>query len=274
MPIDSARPLIVQKLRNATPALPFQLIRGTSNIKAVLRQSWSSPACFVWRYERKATPESLDMSVTRQSVQMLYAVLTVVALEKDDGSVEDQAEQLSDLVMRQLLGWRPYGDAPLLDAGGRALTELERNRLLWLDSYALDQCVTADTDLVQGTPQESNVDTVAYVWAVVPVAISGDRVVVVTVLGAVYADPAHEEDGELSPGITLNAAAAGDSVRIQTAGNRYSTSYTWPPGTALYLGTNGTLTPTPADTGWLWKLATVLTDNTIYFEPDTPVWRE
>lgn len=267
--MDSARSLIVQKLLNADPALGLQTIRGTSNVQAVLRSGWQAPGCFVWMSRRRSPKES-GCSVKHLSVE--YSVLFALKLEKDDGSVEDSAERFSNRSIQVLDDWRPFGQGKLAYRDGDALVDLKRNLLFWADTYTLQQYVRRDGEPVAGVPA-LRADTNETLWMLATVPLSGQRVVVYSELGAQYADPTNRAHALQSPGLSLMAAAAGESVRIQTAGNVANNSFAWPVGTALFLGPNGTLTDTAPSTGLLWRLASVVKPRVIYFEPDSPVWR-
>ena len=136
--MTSLRPQIVQRIIDAD--LGFSTVRGTSNLQAILRSSWSAPACFVWRNRALAAPESMHMGHAMQQVRTHYAVVIALKTEKDDGTVEDLAENLSDGVMSALLGWQPALDGnEFLYAGGDGLTDLERNLLLWRDMYVINE---------------------------------------------------------------------------------------------------------------------------------------
>ena len=268
--MESARPLLVQRIINAGAGLPLETVRGTANIQAVLRQGWSSPACFVWR-SSVLTAEIGSCSL--QPITAEYSVMLALKTEKDDGSVEDQAESLSKKLMRIIQGWKPFQKTGFEYVSGDALTALERNLLLWRDTYRLKQFVTPVPD---GSSQAEIIslltDDDVYIWYVATEQLAAHRVVIYSATGASYADPSIQEHGFQSPGITLNAADQGDSVRIQTSGNVQGSGFTWPIGTALYLAENGALTDVPPTAGLSWQLASMIKANTIYFEPDQPIW--
>ena len=262
--------MLVQRIINAGAGLPLETVRGTANIQAVLRQGWSSPACFVWR-SSVLTAEIGSCSL--QPITAEYSVMLALKTEKDDGSVEDQAESLSKKLMRIIQGWKPFQKTGFEYVSGDALTALERNLLLWRDTYRLKQFVTKVPD---GSSQAEIIsllkDDDVYIWYVATEQLASHSIVIYSANGAMYADPSIQNHGLQSPGVTLNTASQGDSVRIQTSGNIKSPVFVWPIGTALYLGGKGTLTDVPPISGMSWRLASVIKANTIYFEPDQPVW--
>lgn len=133
--MDSARPLIVQRIKDLVPG--FASVLGTANVQAVLRQGWAAPACFVFR----ATVHPYESSKAACLVNYIttYTVLIVTKLEKDTGETEDLSEKLSGDVMKVLHGWRPFGMSLMEYEGGEVMTDLERNLLFWKDAYILQQ---------------------------------------------------------------------------------------------------------------------------------------
>ncbi len=141
--MQSARPLIVERILQAD--LGFKKVLGVSNAAAILQQSFSPPSCFVWRSATRANPETMDAGAVLQAVRVDYGLIIVLKQEKDQGETEDQAELLSDQIMGLLLGWMPFSgeQQPMLYSGGAAIPDLERNLLLWRDTYSLTQYITA-----------------------------------------------------------------------------------------------------------------------------------
>jgi hypothetical protein len=138
--MDSARPLIVQRIKDLVPG--FASVLGTANVQAVLRQGWAAPACFVFR----ATVDSdKSNSACLVSYKATYTILIVTKLEKDNGETEDLSENLSEDVMKALHGWRPFGKSQIEYEGGDVMTDLERNLLFWKDTYSLQQITRVPT---------------------------------------------------------------------------------------------------------------------------------
>lgn len=77
-------------------------------------------------------------------------------------------------------------------------------------------------------------------------AISGHRLVIVDVAGAVtYADAATLEHLHRVVGMTTGAASAGAQVTVQRYGECTEPSWSWTPDVPVYLGAAGALTQTP-----------------------------
>jgi hypothetical protein len=131
--MPSARPAIVSRIKANMPE--FKTVIGTANVKSVLRQGWSAPACFVFRSgrERESAPGCV------KQFQVSYTVLLVMKIDKDDGTQDETAEALSDAVAALLDNWAPVDANALVYQGGEAMTDLERNLLFWKDTYNLTQ---------------------------------------------------------------------------------------------------------------------------------------
>lgn len=85
--------------------------------------------------------------------------------------------------------------------------------------------------------------------------INGHRIVRIVKSGAVdsveHADASTLLDSHVVLGLSLNAAADGDPVSVQTAGVVEEPSWNWTPGAILYCGADGALTQT-YDPAWAW----------------------
>lgn len=85
--------------------------------------------------------------------------------------------------------------------------------------------------------------TAAYTAAL---SLGGHRVVTPNPAGnAVYADNTIINTANAVLGLTVGAAAAGDTVAVQHGGEITEPSWTWTPNNPIYLGINGLLTQTP-----------------------------
>jgi hypothetical protein len=117
----------------------FADVRGTVNITAVLRQGFRTPACFVYRLNtrREDSAECIKQFTTR------YGVLIVCRIDRDDASVDDSAERLSEAVSAALdcADWMPDTRARMRHTGGNADPDLERNLLFWADYLEVKEFV-------------------------------------------------------------------------------------------------------------------------------------
>lgn len=76
--------------------------------------------------------------------------------------------------------------------------------------------------------------------------ISGHRAVMLNAAGElVYASAGVLANADRVLGVTLNAAAAGDVVKVQRSGEVTEPSWSWSPDSPIYLGLDGVLTQTP-----------------------------
>lgn len=107
---------------------------------------------------------------------------------------------------------------------------------------------TINISWVQGLPGPAGIGTVIY--ATGDQAIGGHRVVKATATGVDYADSSNSSDQGKVVGITASAFAAGDLVKVYTAGEIIESTWTWTPG-PVYLGTNGLLTQTVPTSGFV-----------------------
>ena len=133
--MPSARSAIVQRIKDNAATLPFDTVRGTSNMSAILRQGWASPACFVYRDSDIRDDNFRHLEMTKST----YMVVIAVETEEDDGSVEDFTELLTDSLNDVLDGFSPLGINDLWYSHGKALTDLKRNLLIWAMAYTLEQ---------------------------------------------------------------------------------------------------------------------------------------
>jgi hypothetical protein len=102
--------------------------------------------------------------------------------------------------------------------------------------------------------------------------LSGHRIVTTNDDGAlVYAD--HDDMSQLNRPVWLveNAWSTGDLATAVAQGPAFETSWSWTPGLAVFIGSEGQLTQTPPSTGWLRKIASVAEVQGIWFDPQPPI---
>lgn len=90
----------------------------------------------------------------------------------------------------------------------------------------------------------------------------------------VLADPTDPAVIDLPVWLTKAAVVSGAPVEVLVFGSITEPSWAWTPGSALYLGTGGTLTatvPTAPGSAWLRKVATATGPTTIQFDPSPPI---
>lgn len=80
-------------------------------------------------------------------------------------------------------------------------------------------------------------------------ALGGHRLVVLDSVGEAYLAEPVEADAVRVYGLTLGAAAQGNSVNIRRQGEVEEPSWTWTPGGSLYLAAGGALTQVAPTTG-------------------------
>jgi hypothetical protein len=95
--------------------------------------------------------------------------------------------------------------------------------------------------------------------------ISGQRVVATDSNGDfIYADSSTPAHAQSTIGVTIGAAAQGDTATAIALGPLTENSWTWTPGSLIFLGTNGTLTQTAPSTGFVMVVAKAVTATTIF----------
>jgi hypothetical protein len=139
--LESARSLIVARLKETTPPLPYKTIMGTSNIQAALRQGWASPACFVFKTGEKVQDSEGSLDGVLQEILVDYSIVSAIKTEKDDGSVEDMTSIFGNTLIERINGWIPFGDNPFIYGGGYAFPDLERNLLFWVSEFSILQII-------------------------------------------------------------------------------------------------------------------------------------
>lgn len=88
------------------------------------------------------------------------------------------------------------------------------------------------------------------------------------------ADPTDLAGIDLPIWMTIGAASVGTPASVLVFGPFVEPSWSWTPGSALYLGPSGTLTavvPTAPGSVWLRKVATAISATAIQFDPSPPI---
>lgn len=276
--MTSAANLILQRIKN-DPEIDFlKVLARSPNAEKIKRSGWATPAVFVYKTGVRAYPKNRNFDNSRviQDVDVFYHVVFITNsnLDKDLGGVQDISGQQQNLIVKALLGYRPFGLHQLFYGGGQQRTDLDRNKSFWVDSFTLRQVLVSGVGLATGNIDEDTLDASDdFVWINAATDLEVDRVVIPTDFGARYVDVTSETDGLKSPCITTSSATANSAVRVQAAGLRESDTFSaFPVGTALYLGADGVLTDVTPTQGLFWRLATVQAPNTIYFEPDDSIF--
>ncbi len=102
--------------------------------------------------------------------------------------------------------------------------------------------------------------------------LGGNRVVVANASGlAIYADRTEPTHASRVIGITQGAASEGAITQVQYLGEMIEPSWSWTPGAALYLGTNGLLTETCPSTGFALNIAFAITATKIVIHIGQPI---
>jgi hypothetical protein len=97
--------------------------------------------------------------------------------------------------------------------------------------------------------------------------ISGHRVVRATADGKVgYASSANPGDAQLIIGISMNAAADGDTVNVHYIGPITEPSWAWAPNMPVYCGIDGALTQTPPTSGFILIIGAAISATAIFFD--------
>jgi hypothetical protein len=92
--------------------------------------------------------------------------------------------------------------------------------------------------------------------------------------GSVYpVDTATEAHGAQAFGLSLQSVTTiGDDVKVQTAGVVSDGGWAWTDG-AVYCGADGTLTQSPATTGWLLCVGLAVSPTSVLINLDPPIYR-
>lgn len=103
-------------------------------------------------------------------------------------------------------------------------------------------------------------------------ALGGHRAVIYDDTGAAqYADSTVLMDAGAVVGLTLGAAAAGDTVAIATSGAVSEPSWAWAERLPVFLGTNGLLTQTPPVAGFMLPMGVPLSPTTLLLRVQSPL---
>lgn len=128
---------------------------------------------------------------------------------------------------------------------------------------------------IQGPPgPKGDSGAAASVSLPVGAVIHGLRIVRAENGVAYPVDTSVELHAEQVAGLALQSVTVtGQPVNIQTAGPVTDSSWSWTAGT-LWCGPDGSLTQSPAATGWIMPVARVLTSDTIQIDIDVPIYRD
>ena len=102
--------------------------------------------------------------------------------------------------------------------------------------------------------------------------LSGHRVVKIENDKSYYADNSVILDAFKIIGITKGASSIDADCIITTYGEMEETSWNWEEGKPLFLGTNGILTQTCPDSGFILQIATVLNSKKIFIDIKIPLF--
>lgn len=103
-------------------------------------------------------------------------------------------------------------------------------------------------------------------------AIGGHRVVKIENNKSYYADNSIILDAFKIIGITKGASSIDADCIITTYGEVEEPSWSWEEGKPLFLGTNGALTQTCPETGFILQIATVLNSKKIFIDIKIPLF--
>lgn len=103
-------------------------------------------------------------------------------------------------------------------------------------------------------------------------ALSGHRAVVLNDLGqAIYADHRTLAHAGKILGVTLNAAAAGELIAIQTYGRLSEASWTWTLDAPVFVGADGLLTQSAPNTGFVVTVGFPLSATELFIDISMPI---
>lgn len=101
-------------------------------------------------------------------------------------------------------------------------------------------------------------------------ALSAHRVVILDDGELRYAQPTPADvRGPLL--LTLVAMTSGEGAEVLVCGMEEDVSLDFAPGTTLFLGTNGTLSPAPSSSGAVVRVARAVEQHAIYFDPSVAI---
>lgn len=138
-------------------------------------------------------------------------------------------------------------------------------------STEVDKSTTVVSSGEQG-PQGIPGDSINYVNLLSGQALSGHKVVSSNNLGyAVYADSTVADTGNKVLGITTGAVSNGSIAQIQIVGVLEEPTWSWNLIDPIFIGTNGQLTQTPPETGYLYIVAFPMTPTKIFIDKQPPI---
>jgi hypothetical protein len=126
-------------------------------------------------------------------------------------------------------------------------------------------------EIVSPGPQGGTAE-VGVLDVVAGATISGHRAVKPLSSGKVsYASNTTPGDIDLPIWLTLSAAVLDAPLAVVTFGEVSEPSWSWTPGEAIFLSTNGMLTQTPPSSGFLLQVAAAIQATVLFWEPKVPV---
>jgi hypothetical protein len=124
----------------------------------------------------------------------------------------------------------------------------------------------------QGPPGPPGPTGVPFITLPADGAIGGHRVVRAVAGGrAGYVETTDAGQANSAIGITTNAAADGDDLYIQFAGQLTEPSWSWELGMPVFIGAAGIPTQTLPGTGFVEVIAVVVSPTSIVIQPKSPI---
>lgn len=88
-----------------------------------------------------------------------------------------------------------------------------------------------------------------------------------------YLDPHDELHIDQLLGLSMSAAQVGETLNVQRSGELFDAGWNWALG-RIWLGANGTLTQTPPETGYDVLIGTAVSNRSILFHIQDPIFLE
>jgi hypothetical protein len=130
---------------------------------------------------------------------------------------------------------------------------------------SVNRVTQVDNNRVQGDTGSDDLQLVA------GMNLGGERVVIDTPTGAIYADSSNLAHANCVVGVTLNSALHNDIVNVRSENELEEPSWSWTPGAPIYLGLNGLMTQVQPSTGFNLQLGYAVTATRIYISIGVPI---
>jgi hypothetical protein len=159
----------------------------------------------------------------------------------------------------------------VVDGEIQILTEIADDQVV-VDEVEVIEVLTVAEQGPEGRQGPPGLAGASYLTYLADGALGGQRVVRATTPGKVgYVDPSNPTQAHAAIGITVGAAADGESVNVQFSGEMSEPSWAWTANLPIFAGANGVPTQTPPTSGFQVPLGVATSATAMVIQIKSPI---